>query len=334
MINFGDMKLHLLLSRYMLGAVMVSLTLGLGSCGSSKKTTAKPATGQHPTHGTKPIVGPMHGHSGEKPTEKYQKDLVSTARKWIGTPYKWGGNTKEGADCSGFVLEVYRDAVGVKLPRTSYNMQEYCNKLEPDKLLIGDLVFFSSAKSGGKVAHVGMYIGNNRMIHSASSRGVIESSLDESYWVKYYHSVGRVPAIAQMLPGRNKPTDTPQAQGERQLALTTSPQPIVSKARKTKHSSKKQTKTDKDNDPPSPHSSPVPKTEVSITLNEMALMSKQVEPTTPAVTPPAVTPSAVTPTPVTPSPVQDTPQPSQPQDSPDESPETMVANAFAGIKAQ
>ena len=308
---------------------MVALLLCVASCGSASRSTARRTDAGTRKHGksrnSSKTVTPLFGD--EKPTEKYQKELVSVARKWIGTPYQWGGTTKDGADCSGFVLEVYKAATGIKLPRTSYNMRDYCIKIDRDNLLIGDLVFFSSSKSNGKVGHVGMYIGNNRMIHSSSSRGVIESSLDENYYVKYYHSAGRVPAIAQMLPDKKSRRDTPREQGERQLAMTTrqAPAPAAVKA-----------------------SAPAPPRETrSITLEQLVMADNAKDRGVAGEIPVNVTPVAVktkvttpeTPSPEVPVSAVTVPEvavtvPEAPAASPEVSPEVMVINAFAGIKAE
>lgn len=323
------MRINLLSYKWYIYLSLLVMSLCVSSCGSASRSTARRTGGdthKHRATGDRSkTVKPLFGD--EKPTEKYQKDLVSAARKWIGTPYLWGGTTKEGADCSGFVLEVYKAATGIKLPRTSYNMRDYCIKIDRDNLLIGDLVFFSSSKSNGKVGHVGMYIGNNRMIHSSSSRGVIESSLDENYYVKYYHSAGRVPAIAQMLPDKKSRRDTPREQGERQLAMTTrqvSPLPTV--------------KTSASEPPREVHSITLEQLvmadnakdrgvagEMPVNVTPVTVKTKVTAPETPSSEVPV---SAVT----VPEVAVSTPE--APAASPEVSPEVMVINAFAGIKTE
>jgi len=248
-----------------------------------------------------------------------QKSLVKEARTWIGTPYQWGGQDKNGADCSGFVMEVFRQAVGVKLPRNSRQQQKYCTPIRPEELAVGDLVFFSSAKSSGQVAHVGMYIGDNKMIHSSSSKGVIETDLSQNYYVRYFYGAGRVPLIAQAIPvkGAPKPTEAPEKQpGERNLAQTTA--------------------ADKPSTTPTVEHAPVHVVEVEVS-NLAAVLNVPSSPGTSdapngdkVAAPPVVSDrnnvdkpanATVAPTTVTgnaPSPYSD--------------PETIVANAFAGRK--
>jgi hypothetical protein len=118
--------------------------------------------------------------------QKVADALVSEARTWIGTPYKWGGHDKSGADCSGFLMEVFKAAVDVKIPRTTKDQREQCIEVDRDNISVGDIIFFTSNKSKGKIAHVGMYVGDGRMIHASSSRGV--------------KSIGRVPELAKANP--------------------------------------------------------------------------------------------------------------------------------------
>ena len=134
--------------------------------------------------------------------------IVEEARKWLGTPYKYGGEDRNGVDCSGMVMKVYRKAVNVKLPRSSREQQQFCNKIKKSDIASGDLVFFSSKRGGGNVSHVGIYIGGDEFIHSSSSRGVIVSSLNEQYYLSHYHSSGRVVASKMRQEQSEVPRDT------------------------------------------------------------------------------------------------------------------------------
>lgn len=142
---------------------------------------------------------PKVEHLDDKPAtvvpDGKRDDLVKEARKWIGTRYKYGGESRKGVDCSGLVMCVYRDRAGIKLPRNSGQQQEFCTPLKREQLLAADLVFFTTSRKG-RVSHVGLYIGEGRFIHSSTSKGVIISSLDEDYYRRHYHSAGRVPGMA------------------------------------------------------------------------------------------------------------------------------------------
>ncbi|EMI09537.1 C40 family peptidase [Anoxybacillus gonensis] len=112
-----------------------------------------------------------------------EEGIVSFSKKFLGTPYKWGGTTPRGFDCSGFVTYVYR-SFGIHLPRTAEEQYEKGKKVERSNLNAGDLVFFSTYKA--TASHAGIYIGGNKFIHASSKKGVTISDLDESYWESRY----------------------------------------------------------------------------------------------------------------------------------------------------
>lgn len=131
--------------------------------------------------------------------------LADEARTWIGTPYLFGGESKHGVDCSGMVMVIYNDVASLKLPRNSAAQRDYCLEIPQRNLQPGDLVFFSSSTRGGKVSHVGMYVGGGKIIHASTSKGVIESSLDEKYYKNHYHSAGRVYGVTYAATGEKTP---------------------------------------------------------------------------------------------------------------------------------
>lgn len=153
---------------------------------------------------------PAVEHPGSNPPAAVPKgnrdDLVKEARKWIGTRYKYGGESRKGVDCSGLVMSVYRDRAGIKLPHNSAEQQVFCTPLKREQLLAADLVFFTTSRKG-RVSHVGLYIGEGRFIHSSTSKGVIISSLDEDYYRRHYHSAGRVPGMAEQKESKKRHKD-------------------------------------------------------------------------------------------------------------------------------
>lgn len=122
--------------------------------------------------------------------------IVAEAVGWIGTPYKYAGQSKSGTDCSGFILEVFKTTTGVKIPRNSAAQHLWCLPAHRDSLQPGDLIFFATGGDPNRVSHVGLYIGGDEMIHASSSSGVIVSQLQLPYYVKRYHSAGRPPMLA------------------------------------------------------------------------------------------------------------------------------------------
>lgn len=117
--------------------------------------------------------------------------LYLTAAEWIGTPYRNGGHTKRGTDCSGLTGEIYRKVYRVRLPRSTGEQLAACRKVARRGLKEGDLVFFHNGKSRKKVTHVGIYLKDDKFVHASTSRGVIVSSLDENYWRRCWMRGGR-----------------------------------------------------------------------------------------------------------------------------------------------
>ena len=118
-----------------------------------------------------------------------KKSVVTVAKKYIGTPYKYGGTSPKGFDCSGFVGYSYKK-VGKSLPRTTASMYKKGKKVKKSNLKKGDLIFFKTYKKGA--SHVGIYIGSNQFIHSSSSKGVKVDKLSNSYWKTKYYGAKRI----------------------------------------------------------------------------------------------------------------------------------------------
>lgn len=199
-------------NRFLFLAMPVRLTLclfvsalmvaGLSGCGSSRHVSAKRVSSVSAA-----VSGKGSGASGASqridasgslPAET--RRLLEEARRWMGTSYRYGGSTRSGVDCSGLTSQIFVNALQIKLPRSSAQQSEYCRRIDRSELMEGDLVFFRTGSKG--VSHVGMYVGDGRIIHSSTSRGVIVSSLDESYFRRTYHSSGRVERYYAMISGK------------------------------------------------------------------------------------------------------------------------------------
>jgi probable lipoprotein NlpC len=127
------------------------------------------------------------------PLEARQK-VIEAAKKYQNTPYLYGGITRNGLDCSGFIYVSFRDALGVSLPRSTINLYSWVEIISLDKTQPGDLLFFKTDNSGN-ITHVGLFLGDGQFIHSASAganTGVIISNLSELYWARAYANAGRV----------------------------------------------------------------------------------------------------------------------------------------------
>lgn len=120
--------------------------------------------------------------------EPMRKTVLNEAMRYIGTPYCYGGKTPFCTDCSGFILQAYR-SVGIITPRTSHD--QYLAYSSEDVIPEpGDLIFFRYAEKGN-IAHVGMYAGEDFMIHASEKKGVILTNLE--YMRKYIVGYGRMP---------------------------------------------------------------------------------------------------------------------------------------------
>lgn len=116
--------------------------------------------------------------------------LYNAIDPWMGTPYKYGGTTKSGVDCSGFVGAVFKTAYGITLHRVARDMQQDVTFVSKSDLREGDILFFTNSK--GNVSHVGIYLNDNTFVHSSTSNGVSLSNLSSTYWAQHFYKGGRV----------------------------------------------------------------------------------------------------------------------------------------------
>ncbi|WP_018341406.1 C40 family peptidase [Cytophaga aurantiaca] len=158
---------------------LLSISLLL-SCKSSKVSSSKDAENKKQKETTK---GNIHESS-----EKADK-VIKAARSYIGTPYKYGGTSRAGMDCSGLMLLCFKE-VNIDLPRTSIEQSNVGTSIKYADLRPGDLVFFTDKKGNSKVVHAGLVSKVNgprdvKFIHSSTKLGVVESDL----YVSYYESI-------------------------------------------------------------------------------------------------------------------------------------------------
>ena len=118
--------------------------------------------------------------------------LLTVAHQQLGKPYKWGGNGPSSFDCSGFTLYVYKNGAGITLPRISRDQARYGQGISRNNIQPGDIVCFNSGGSS-RVNHVGIYIGEDKFIHSPSSGGVVRiESLSKSNFSRRLVQIRRV----------------------------------------------------------------------------------------------------------------------------------------------
>ena len=121
-------------------------------------------------------------------------DVALYALSLADTPYRYGGNSGEnGFDCSGFVQHVYLNTLGIKLPRTSTEMSRAGSEPDAGQLHPGDLVFFNTRHQ--PFSHVGIYVGEERFVHSPSSgKAIMVANMRDKYWRSRYNGARRVAA--------------------------------------------------------------------------------------------------------------------------------------------
>ena len=161
--------------------LLAIIALFMSSCGSSKQASSNKSH----THET------TSKSSGSSKTRK----IISYAKTFKGTRYKYGGTSKKGMDCSGLVYTAFGKEE-IKLPRVSRDMAKRGKPISLSKSAKGDLLFFITNKNKKSINHVGLVIsvksGEILFIHSTTSKGVIISSMEERYWKSAFVKARRV----------------------------------------------------------------------------------------------------------------------------------------------
>lgn len=131
-----------------------------------------------------PVPLPDLGLSGEE----VKRRLNSQYQEWRGVPYRNGGQSRKGIDCSAFIQLTYRQRFGLKVPRTTRELAAF-GREETTSLRPGDMILF---KTGWRDRHVGIYLENYRFLHVSTSSGVAISKLTDPYWHERYWQTRRL----------------------------------------------------------------------------------------------------------------------------------------------
>jgi murein DD-endopeptidase / murein LD-carboxypeptidase len=164
--------------------------INLSSCGIFKKKSKTPSKTQASKYSKKALL------------EKYSKIIGSDVEnevlygfieEWKGVPYKFGGKTKSGVDCSNFSCTLLRHVYS--FPSSFYfpssKLADQGKRIQRGDAREGDLVFFS-INQNSKISHVGIYLANDKFVHASTSKGVIINSLEEEYYKKRYAFIVRI----------------------------------------------------------------------------------------------------------------------------------------------
>ncbi|CAG9218168.1 MULTISPECIES: C40 family peptidase [Paraburkholderia] len=160
-----------------------SFSTSSGSSSVSSTTQSTQSAASSSESGARSFLSGMAGKAG---------DVVVGALNMIGVRYRWGGDTPDsGLDCSGFVRYVFQDTLGMALPRRAEEMSRVGEKVRVSDLKPGDLVFFNTMRR--TFSHVGIYIGDNKFVHSPSTGSTIRvDDMDDGYWEKRFTGARRI----------------------------------------------------------------------------------------------------------------------------------------------
>lgn len=194
------------MTRYLIGLLLLFL---LTACGGKRKAltvTVPPSEEGNPNNAseeTEITETTSEGITGyEKDVKEVEvavseeaRNIIQTAMSYNGTPYRYGGTTRKGMDCSGLIYTCFLDA-DISLNRSSAAMATQGKEIPLRKVAKGDLLFFTTGNNRRRINHVGLVVETEgdeiQFIHATTSRGVLISSLREGYWNRAFHHARRI----------------------------------------------------------------------------------------------------------------------------------------------
>jgi probable lipoprotein NlpC len=136
-------------------------------------------------------------HRAAKVREEKVDKVISVAKTYMGTPYKYGGTTRAGMDCSGLLINSFRE-INVDLPRSSEAQSKIGKEVKIKEIQPGDLLFFATGKKRKEITHVGLVTDvkkrkdNIKFIHASTTLGVVETNLYSDYYMKRFRKASRI----------------------------------------------------------------------------------------------------------------------------------------------
>ncbi len=179
------------MSRLVCFSIFIIL-IGLSSCSifQKKSKPSKTSTATKPSSGKRALLEKYSKLIGEEVSDERLYGFID---EWTGTPYKFGGKTKSGVDCSNFSCELLRQVYSY--PSAFYypsaKLAEQGKKINKTDAKEGDIICFS-INQNSKISHVGIYLKNNMFVHASTSKGVMINSLTEDYYKKRYAYIVRL----------------------------------------------------------------------------------------------------------------------------------------------
>ena len=160
--------------------VLISI-VALSACGVKKSAN---------THNTASVTKKYAKIIGIDEKNISNQNLYLFIDEWYGTPYQYGGKSKRGVDCSGFISILYKQVFKKNVNGSASSIYDQCEKIQKNNLREGDLVFFKIDSK--EISHVGIYLQNNKFVHATTKARVMIDDLNEDYYREYFVGAGRI----------------------------------------------------------------------------------------------------------------------------------------------